>query len=74
MRKISTVADRDDSEVACSSQEKKQRKKWSMEETQMLVNGCNFVSRYLRTTLAHSVISSSFPLLARSWQMESYPQ
>ena len=44
MRKISTATDRDDPEVASSSQEKKQRKKWSMEETQMLVNGCNLVS------------------------------
>ena len=26
-----------------SSMEKKQRKKWTMEETQMLVNGCNKV-------------------------------
>jgi hypothetical protein len=66
MRKISTATDRDDSEVACSSQEKKQRKKWSMEETQMLVNGCNLVSIYIHTTLAHSPISSSFALLARS--------
>lgn len=39
MRKIATATD-DDSPL----QEKKQRKKWSPEETQMLVDGCNRVS------------------------------
>jgi hypothetical protein len=41
MRKIAndddTGKDRDD------SVEKKQRKKWTLEETQMLVDGCNIV-------------------------------
>jgi len=43
MRKISNSGNRDDSDLVLS-QEKKQRKKWTTEETQMLVDGCNVVS------------------------------
>lgn len=43
MRKIANDSDRDDPDLA-PSQEKKQRKKWTTEETQMLVDGCNVVS------------------------------
>ena len=72
MRKISTATDRDDPEV---SQEKKQRKKWSMEETQMLVNGCNLVSTPSSTHLSGvSALSSSSASLARRRQLESHPQ
>ena len=40
-RKMRKIAPGADNEI---SQEKKQRKKWSDEETQMLVTGCNIVS------------------------------
>ena len=52
MRKISGD-DRDEAEPVLS-QEKKQRKKWTLEETQMLVDGCNKVStvRYLCCSVA----------------------
>jgi len=41
MRKIADEADLD---APCSGEkEKRQRKKWSAEETQMLVDGCNRV-------------------------------
>jgi hypothetical protein len=43
MRKIASSSDRDDPDLL-PSQEKKQRKKWTAEETQMLVDGCNVVS------------------------------
>ncbi|OSX56666.1 hypothetical protein POSPLADRAFT_1071881 [Postia placenta MAD-698-R-SB12] len=42
MRRIESSIDRTDEEGALQpSTEKKPRKKWTMEETQMLVNGCN---------------------------------
>ena len=41
MRKIATDGDGTVSEPIA---EKKQRKKWTVEETQMLVDGCNTVS------------------------------
>ena len=41
MRKIAPTADDED---PTTFQEKKPRKKWSAEETQMLVDGCNRVS------------------------------
>ncbi|GBE87059.1 hypothetical protein SCP_1003060 [Sparassis crispa] len=41
MRRIDNGADRGEDEPAPLPMEKKQRKKWSMEETQMLVAGCN---------------------------------
>lgn len=43
MRKIANDADDDD---LSTFQEKRQRKKWTMEETQMLVDGCNAVRLY----------------------------
>lgn len=42
MRKIA-VADEPDPDAAGGEREKRQRKKWSAEETQMLVDGCNRV-------------------------------
>jgi hypothetical protein len=42
MRKIA-VADEPDPDAASGEREKRQRKKWSAEETQMLVDGCNRV-------------------------------
>jgi hypothetical protein len=42
MRKIA-LADEEDLDPAAGEKEKRQRKKWSAEETQMLVDGCNRV-------------------------------
>jgi hypothetical protein len=42
MRKIA-VTDEADVDVTGAEKEKRQRKKWSAEETQMLVDGCNRV-------------------------------
>lgn len=48
MRKIAVEENGgDDGLVEATPQEKKQRKKWTMEETQMLVDGCNKVSHQL---------------------------
>lgn len=45
MRKIANDSERDELEPVLSlAQEKKQRKKWTLDETQMLVDGCNVVS------------------------------
>ncbi|CCM02282.1 uncharacterized protein FIBRA_04369 [Fibroporia radiculosa] len=41
MRRVDSGGDRPDDEYAQPYSEKKARKKWTMEETQMLVNGCN---------------------------------
>lgn len=53
--------------------EKKARKKWTMEETQMLVEGCNRVSPFHHTSWGNACSSSSpiSPLTARSRQLES---
>lgn len=59
MRKIAN----DDSEREMSepvATEKKQRKKWNAEETQMLVDGCNVVS----TTIPITVISHTHPVFS----------
>jgi hypothetical protein len=48
MRKIANDADDDDMTLI---QEKKPRKKWTDEETQMLVDGCNLVSCSLISSL-----------------------
>jgi hypothetical protein len=57
-------------------QEKKARKKWTMEETQMLVEGCNRVSALLPFVIqpwgnACSSSSPISPLTARRGQLES---
>jgi hypothetical protein len=68
MRKIANACQRDEVDLVLL-QEKKQRKKWTMEETRMLVDGCNVVS----------VSAALIPLLlrqstARRGQLESHPQ
>lgn len=47
MRKIEVLSDTGDQDHQMQDEaatEKKQRKKWTPEETQMLVKGCNIVS------------------------------
>jgi hypothetical protein len=68
MRKIANDSDRDDPDLA-PAHEKKQRKKWTPQETQMLVDGCNVVSKHIH--LAPSPLMHLF-ILARCRQLESY--
>lgn len=46
MRKISAEDQRKSPDTPAPAAEKRQRKKWTEEETQMLVNGCNIVSLF----------------------------
>lgn len=48
--------------------EKRQRKKWTEEETQMLVNGCNIVSAFMA---CHDQPFDHFLFLVGCWQLES---
>jgi hypothetical protein len=69
MRKI-TVGDKADADAIVGEKEKRQRKKWSTEETQMLVDGCNrvcFPSVLLKIHSFHAFV-------AWSRQLEDYPQ
>lgn len=74
MRKI--AANADEEEMALLP-EKKQRKKWSPEETQMLVDGCNRVSGIIYPLWFRSrVFTNLFGGLglAWRWELEGYPQ
>lgn len=55
MRRIEGSSDRPDEELSQAQSEKKPRKKWTMEETQMLVNGCNKVCA-LCSILTHGTV------------------
>jgi hypothetical protein len=68
MRKIANACQRDEVDLVLS-QEKKQRKKWTMEETRMLVDGCNIVSVSAALTLLLLRQST-----ARRGQLESHSQ
>lgn len=67
MRKIAVS---DETDIDPLEKEKRQRKKWSTEETKMLVVGCN------RVCSLSFLMDLSFLLLSIAWsrQLEGYPQ
>jgi hypothetical protein len=71
MRKIA-VNDEAEADAASGEKEKRQRKKWSAEETQMLVDGCNRVC--FPSCLITIKIFILYYLIARSRQLEDYPE
>lgn len=71
MRKVASDEQRNAAHGAVPVPEKRQRKKWSEEETQMLVNGCNVVSGFV-ISFVLSKDADSYLIVGR-WELESYP-
>lgn len=68
--KMRKIAVSDETDIDPLEKEKRQRKKWSTEETKMLVVGCN------RVCSLSFLMDLSFLLLSIAWsrQLEGYPQ